>query len=283
MNTLYKIATIAGISSVTEQNQVSPIVENQFIQHIAEFGKSYGTKEEYQFRLSLFAEKHAAIAEANSENGSFTLGHNQFSDWTQDEYKKLLGFKKTNHLVKASRNATILKTEDTPASVDWRETGAVNAVKDQGQCGSCWAFSATAAIEGAHFRATGQLVRLSEQQMVDCDTNSHGCQGGLQEFGMEYMEANTQELEADYPYTATNGKCQTDAALGKVLVSQIHEVQAESVDQLKAAIAQGPVSVTIEADKTVFQMYQSGIFDSVECGTSLDHAVTAVGYGSEAG
>jgi C1A family cysteine protease len=239
---------MAGLSSVTDQHQVSPIVEREFIQHIAEFGKSYGTKEEYQFRLNLFAEKHAAIAEANAENGSFTLGHNQFSDWTQDEYKRLLGFKKTNHLVKASRNATILETEGAPVSVDWRVNGAVNAVKNQGQCGSCWAFSATAAVEGAHFMATGQLVRLSEQQMVDCDTKSEGCNGGLQEFAMEYIESNTQELEADYPYTAKDGQCQTDAALGKVLVSQIHEVQAESVDQLKAAIAQGPVSVTIEAD-----------------------------------
>ena len=282
MNTLYKFATMAGLSSVTDQ-QVSPIVEREFVQHIAEFGKSYGTKEEYQFRLNLFAEKHAEIAESNSQNGSFILGHNQFSDWTSAEYKKLLGYKKRNHLVKASRNATVLKTEDAPASVDWRERGAVNAVKNQGQCGSCWAFSATASVEGAHFMATGQLTRLSEQQLVDCDTKSEGCNGGLQEFAMEYLESNTQELEADYQYTAKDGKCQTDASLGKVLVTQIHEVEAESVDQLKAAIAQGPVSVTIEADKTVFQMYRSGIFDSEECGQELDHAVTAVGYGTENG
>jgi C1A family cysteine protease len=283
MNTMYKLAAMAGLSTVTDQNQVSPIVENDFIQHIAEFGKSYGTKEEYQFRLNLFAEKHAAIAANNAENGSFTLGHNQFSDWTQDEYKRLLGFKKTNNLVKSSRNATILATEDTPVSVDWRSSGAVNAVKNQGQCGSCWAFSATASIEGAHFRSTGQLVRLSEQQLVDCDTKSQGCNGGLQEFGMEYLESNTQELEADYQYTAKDGTCETDAAKGKVLVTQIHEVEAKSIDQLKAAIAQGPVSVTIEADQTVFQMYKNGIFDSVACGTELDHAVTAVGYGSEDG
>jgi C1A family cysteine protease len=282
MNTLYKLASIAGISSV--EQTVSPIVENEFIQHIAEFGKSYGTTEEYKFRLNLFAEKHAAIAELNSENGSFTLGHNQFSDWTQAEYKKLLGYKKkTNHLVKSSRNATILDTTNSPASVDWRKNGAVNAVKNQGQCGSCWAFSATASIEGAHFMATGNLIRLSEQQMVDCDTQSNGCNGGLQEFGMDYMEGNTQELEADYPYTARDGKCQTDSSLGKVLVTQIHDVQEQSIDQLKAAIAQGPTSVTIEADTTVFQMYSGGVLDSVKCGTDLDHAVTAVGYGSEAG
>jgi C1A family cysteine protease len=100
---------------------------------------------------------------------------------------------------------------------------------------------------------------------------------------MEYLESNTQELEADYQYTAKDGTCETDAAKGKVLVTQIHEVEAKSIDQLKAAIAQGPVSVTIEADQTVFQMYKNGIFDSVACGTELDHAVTAVGYGSEDG
>jgi C1A family cysteine protease len=119
--------------------------------------------------------------------------------------------------------------------------------------------------------------------MVDCDTQSHGCNGGLQEFGMDYMEGNTQELEVDYEYTARDGTCQTDASLGKVLVTQIHEVIEESVDQLKAAIAQGPVAVTIEADQMCFQMYQSGVFNSEKCGTELDHAVTAVGYGIEDG
>jgi C1A family cysteine protease len=100
---------------------------------------------------------------------------------------------------------------------------------------------------------------------------------------MAYLESNQQETESDYPYHAKDGKCQTDAAEGKVLVSSIHNVAAESVDQLKAAIAQGPVAVTIEADQTVFQMYQSGILDSDKCGTQLDHAVAAVGYGTEGG
>lgn len=113
MNTLYKLASMVGMSTMSD-HQVNPIVEREFVQHIAEFGKSYGTKEEYQFRLSLFAEKHAAIAEENSKNGSYILGHNQFSDWTNAEYKKLLGFKQPrNHLVKAS-NPTILDTVEAP-------------------------------------------------------------------------------------------------------------------------------------------------------------------------
>lgn len=99
---------------------------------------------------------------------------------------------------------------------------------------------------------TGKLVRLSEQQLVDCDKQSEGCNGGLQEYAMDYAESNTQELEADYPYTGKDGQCQASASEGKVLVSQIHEVEAGSVAQLTAAIANGPVSVTIEADQTVF-------------------------------
>lgn len=159
-------------------SSVSPIVEKEFIQHIAEYGKSYGTKEEYIFRLNEFAKKHAAIAEINAENGSFTVGHNKFSDWTDDEYKRLLGFKgKQSPFVEATQ-ATLLSTEDIPASIDWRTKGAVNAVKDQGQCGSCWAFSATVAVEGAHFQQTGKLLSLSEQQLVDCDKKSDGCNGG---------------------------------------------------------------------------------------------------------
>jgi cathepsin F len=228
MNTLYKFASMVGMSTMT--GDVNPIVEREFVQHIAEYGKSYATKEEYQFRLALFAEKHAAIAEHNSENGSFILGHNQFSDWTETEYKKLLGFKKRrDHQVKGS-NFTILDTENTPTSIDWRERGAVNAVKNQGQCGSCWAFSATAAIEGAHYMQTNQLLRLSEQQLVDCDRQSEGCNGGLQEYAMDYIESNQQELESDYPYTGKDGTCQTSASKGKVLVAQIHDVQPESVE-----------------------------------------------------
>jgi C1A family cysteine protease len=281
MNALTKFATsMVGLAAVND-TEVSPIVEREFIQHISTYGKSYGTKEEYLFRLSLFAEKHAAIAEHNSMNGSFTLGHNKFSDWTDAEYKRLLGFKKGNKRMVKATQPTILDVSDIPDEIDWRKKGAVNAVKDQGQCGSCWAFSATCAIEGAHFKQTGTLLSLSEQQLVDCDAQSDGCNGGLQEYAMDYLEKNQQETESDYPYKAADGKCQTDASEGKVLVAQIHDVKPESVDQLKAAIAQGPVSVTIEADKTVFQMYSGGIFDSTLCGTDLDHAVTAVGYGSD--
>jgi cathepsin L len=150
-------------------------VMQKFVTHMNNFGLNYGTKEEFEFRMNLFAEKDAFIQEHNSEGHNYTVAHNHMSTWTQEEYKKLLGFKGVKPTKKAAK---ILSTVNSPASVDWRQQGKVNAVKNQGQCGSCWAFSATCAIEGAHAIKTGNLLSLSEQQVVDCDTTSYGCNGG---------------------------------------------------------------------------------------------------------
>jgi hypothetical protein len=170
MNFLCSAAALFCESSVTTETQQA------FIEHVAAHGLNYGTQEEFEFRMNLFAKKDAEIKEINASQDSFTVGHNKFSTYTDFEYKKLLGFKMpADHVMKTPK---VLNTTDLPASVDWRTKGAVNAVKDQGQCGSCWAFSATAAVEGAHFLATGNLLSLAEQQFVDCDTSSYGCSGG---------------------------------------------------------------------------------------------------------
>merc|ERR1712151_316044 len=159
---------------------------------------------------------------------------------------------------------------------DWRTKNAVTPVKDQGQCGSCWTFSSTGVLEGAHAIATGELLSFSEQQIVDCANVKHGymsfgCNGGNQSVAFKYLEKHNAELESVYKYTAKNGSC----AYAKV--------KKNNVEQMKAAVAGQPVSVSIEADKKVFQQYTSGIFDSAECGTKLDHAVLVVGYGSDNG
>jgi cathepsin L len=141
---------------------------------MSEYGLSYGTPEEYQFRMAIYAAKDAEYREinANPEN-TFTVGHNKFSTWTQEEYKRILGGK-----MEVPTTEPVILEEPSNDAVDWRQKGAVNAVKDQGQCGSCWAFSATAAVEGEHFIKTGKLLVLAEQQVVDCDTTSYGCNGG---------------------------------------------------------------------------------------------------------
>ena len=120
---------------------------------------------------------------------------------------------KKNYRGRKPRTAAIDETyEDTngygpPLAIDWRASGAVNPVQNQGQCGSCWAFSATAAMEGAHFLASGKLLKLSESQFVDCDTVSSGCNGGLEEYAFKYAEKHAQELESSYPYVAKTEKC----------------------------------------------------------------------------
>ena len=182
------------------------------------------------------------------------------------------------------RSTMVFSEVSIPASVDWR-TSAVTGVKNQGSCGSCWAFSATGAMEGVNKIKTGSLISLSEQQVVDC-SKSYGnmaCNGGLMDNAFKYAKANKMETEADYGYTGRAGTCAYSAAKGKVQLSGLSDVTPNSGSQLQAAVAQQPVSVAIEADKSVFQSYKSGIITSTTCGTSIDHGVLAVGYGTESG
>jgi len=223
--------------------------EQQFMQWISKNRKSYGTKEEYKYRLNIFRQTLKTIDSKNAE-GHAVHEVNKFADMSKAEYKKMLGYKKTN-------KSTLKKVKvavdplTVPAAVDWRKLGGVTAVKDQGSCGSCWAFSTTGALEGAHFVATGNLVSLSEQQLVDCSTENGGCDGGDMELAMEYTESNPLETEAQYPYTAYDGKC-SDQGKGKVSTVSIYDVEEDSIDDLKAAVARGPVSVAIEADQYSF-------------------------------
>ena len=177
-------------------------------------------------------------------------------------------------------------------TVNWVDAGAVTPVKDQGQCGSCWAFSSTGSLEGAHFVATGELLSFSEQQLVDCAGiryGNMGCNGGLQTYAYNYYEAgHNAMLESEYPYTSgttlKSGSCEYDASSATgVAVTDYTNVTPNSQSQMKAALQQGPLAVAIEADKFVFQTYKSGVLSSSKCGTNLDHAVLAVGYGSEDG
>jgi hypothetical protein len=159
--------------SVISQDELE--LQQTFVQHMSEYGISYGTQEEFEFRMNLFAQKDAEIKEINAREKNFTVGHNYMSTWTAAEYKKLLGY--AGQAGEGVRNYVTLEPTNA-SSKDWRTEGAVNAVKNQAQCGSCWAFSATCAVEGAHFLKSGKLLSLSEQELVSCDTTCYGCGGG---------------------------------------------------------------------------------------------------------
>merc|ERR1712167_552616 len=200
---------------------------------------------------------------------------------TYAEMKKLNGYQPST----AEKKPTIL-AETNAATVDWRTKNAVTPVKNQAQCGSCWAFSSTGAVEGADAIKTGTLKSFSEQQLVSCSTQSNGCNGGLMDYAFSYIaQGNPLELEASYPYTSGSGRvasCSYSKSRGVGTVSGHHDVSAGSKSQMKAALAQQPVSVAIEADQMAFQAYTSGVISS-GCGTRLDHGVLAVGYGTEGG
>lgn len=185
---------------------------------------------------------------------------------------------------KTEKNVVKLDTSLAADSVDWRTKGAVTPVKNQGQCGSCWSFSTTGSMEGAHFVKTGKLVSLSESNLVDCSWLNHGCNGGSMDLAFRYAESNPLETEADYPYTPKTGifACKYTKSKGVVKVTTYKDVPANSSAALKAAVTQQPVSVAIEADKPVFHQYTGGII-TTGCGTALDHGVLAVGYGTASG
>lgn len=190
-------------------------------------------------------------------------------------------------LLRQTEQRRQLKEQDTPDTVDWVEAGAVVDVKNQGMCGSCWAFSAIVAIEGAHYLDTGDLVSLSEQELVDCDKLDLGCGGGLMDNAFLFDENSTGICsEEDYPYVmhkrwlrgcgTLKGEC---VPVNHTRVATFEDV-GNTEEALKAAIAKQPVSVAIEADQQSFQFYKSGVFDDPACGNDLDHGVAAVGYGT---
>jgi KDEL-tailed cysteine endopeptidase len=283
------VAAVVAVFALTQSPKTNSLYSNEltaqdmeFLKYVTKFGKSYGTKEEFEFRADLFKKNLAALVEENSKNdNTFTVGINKFADWTPAEYRRLLSYKPT-------RGAKVLSQEYTnvsiPTSVDWRTEGAVNPVKDQGQCGSCWAFSAVGALESRYKISAGTLFSLSEQQLVDCATgspySSEGCNGGEMTDGFDYSSVKGMMTGADYPYKAYDQACKYDSSKVTPVKGQGHfMVPPNSATALKTEVANGPVSVAIEADTFVFQFYSGGILNSSKCGTNLDHGVIAVGYG----
>jgi C1A family cysteine protease len=274
----FATAALAGLVAATPMTDM----EFKFINYVAKFGKSYGTTEEYAFRLEQFAKVDQFIQETNAVEKNFTVGHNIFSDYTHAEYKKLLGYKPVQTTSTAEVSNAV---PDFATGVNWVTAGAVTGVKDQGHCGSCWSFSSTGALEGAWFVKAGELLSFSEKQLVDCVKACFGCNGGNQTLAFHYYTSHFPMSEAIYPYQPVGGTCQYDVnnSYQNIQVTGAVQVGRDSVAALQSALASQPIAVSIEADTLVFQSYTSGVLDSTACGTTLDHAVLAVGYGVENG
>lgn len=214
----------------------------------------------------------------------FELGANQFADLTLDEFAaQFLKLKPENDAKESYLGKHTFSGADLPDAIDWSTQSAVSPVKDQGSCGSCWAFSAIGALEGRAAIATGNLQQFSEQQLVDCDHNGdQGCQGGLMDTAFEYLQGSSGLCTEDsYGYKGKAGTCAEPSCTVGLEASAItgyKDVDATE-EALQEAVAEGPVSVAIQANSPFFQLYSKGVFSSNLCGANLDHGVLTVGYG----
>ncbi|KAF8660378.1 hypothetical protein HU200_057960 [Digitaria exilis] len=255
---------------------------------LSRHGKVRSAPRDYEHRFRAFWDNLRFVDAHNARAGArgYRLGLNRFADLTNDEFRAAyLGASGIS-----GRNATTTGeryrydgVEALPEFVDWRQKGAVAPVKNQGQCGSCWAFSAVGAVEGINKIVTGELVTLSEQELVDCSKNGQnsGCNGGMMDDAFAFIANNGGiDTDDDYPYTARDGKCDLVKKARKVVsIDGFEDVPHNDEKSLQKAVAHQPVTVAIEAGGREFQLYESGVFTG-RCGTSLDHGVVAVGYGS---
>jgi len=245
--------------------------------------KLYATEQEHKHRLAVFSKNARFVANHDAEAAGFTVALNQFADLSGSEFASL--FLGTNITKVAGE---YFPSDLTAADVDWRTKGAVTPVKNQGQCGSCWSFSTTGSVEGAHFLATNRLISLSEQNLVDCSTpqGNMGCNGGLMDSAFRYIISNQGiDTEASYPYTATGpNSCKFNRGNVGATIKSFHDVASGSESALQTAVQARPVSVAIDASHQSFQLYHSGVYHEAACSrTALDHGVLAVGYGTDGG
>jgi len=283
--------------------------ETAFANHQAKFGLNYKTKEEHRFRKAIFESHGRQIDQINKEEKDFKLVRNKFATWTDEEIQDMLGKRggpETENPPEPEESGRLLKgkptcgTKRTPpcpddndggdgptdeATVDWRTTGSVSPVKDQGGCGSCWAFGATTAIESAYHIKTGTLYHLSEQQLVDCDTSCYGCSGGWAVNSMNYARRNALVLDSDYSYRGRDQNCQVAGKTGKVKTTNVVTLEVNSVSAMKTALDKGPIAMGIAAGNSYVMYYESGIINTTRCGKNarIDHDLTAIGYGVENG
>lgn len=288
MNRLLVASLAAGLVAGNVHDRV--FYESKFFDWLQEHKVHVKDGADFAHFLQNFANNHDFIEETNSKKLSYTLGLNAFSHMSHEEFVAYMRLGLGTPAADTKADFTHEAPADVsalPASVDWTEEGAVTPVKNQGNCGSCWSFSATGALEGAYQIKNNNLLSFSEQELVSCNTiTDHGCNGGLMDNAFKWIQRNGGiETEEDYPYTSgttgKNGDCEQVKAkdVSAAAPKSYTDVQTNSDEALMSALAQQPVSVAIQANQPAFQSYKSGVLTGT-CGTNLDHGVLAVGYGT---
>ncbi|KAF8819470.1 cathepsin CPL [Cardiosporidium cionae] len=270
-------ALVKSDSALADLGMAEADLEFEFSKYVAKYEKSYVDSYEYAMRKEIFKQNLLFIQKENAKENTYTLGETVFLDLTNSEFKAMNNLARSNEpLPSTTRFEDILKAGPLPTAVDFRTKGVVTPVKDQGQCGSCWAFSTTGAVESANALANNGLISLSEQQLMDCNKKNSGCGGGYMDPSFQYVVDNGVATEASYPYTAKNGICRNFTVA--VNSSGFLDVGPKNTSLLEAAASVQPVSVAIEANKKVFQHFVSGVIVDSSCGIETDHAVLVVGY-----
>ena len=269
---LIAIAGVIATAFFAFNSAPSSAVEEEFRSFLETYRNGYGTAEEYSYRLGVFAENLDRIAELNAQNPEATFAVNQFADRTPEEMTKMMGY---------NGNKNVVGTHVPPRTAtdqDW--TNMWGKIKNQGQCGSCWAFSATAAFESRYALNNGKQsvdTYFSEQELVDCDPQSSGCNGGLMDYAFEYLETQGFCTEDQYPYTARDGSCKASSLCGSGPTDKAYtDFPSKNEDAVLNGLAQGPVAVAVDASSWSF--YSGGVLS--RCGKGLNHGVTLVKYDS---
>lgn len=246
------------------------------------YGKNYNENGEFAVREQIYNDNVVKIEAHNAKNLTFSMSVNQFADLTEEEFvAQYTGLLATPASLADADFGTVQEAKPQDDEVDWVKNGAVNPIKNQGQCGSCWAFSTVGTLESAYQISTGKLYSLAEQQLVDCDRNNDGCSGGWPHTAYDryYSDAGVCS-ESSYRYTASDGYCRSsscDVVLPAGTVTG-HQNVRQTSSALKSALASQPVSVTVNAGQ--LQFASNGVVTG-QCRGEINHAVIAVGYGTD--
>lgn len=271
---------------------VAADIRDEFEQFKLKFKKTYESAEHELERFAHFVHNVERVAKMKilDPSASYSV-MSPMADWPEHEFSKLntLAVTKENlaefaEAAKSEKRAKEYQDTQLPAAYDWRENGAVTDVKNQQQCGSCWSFATVANIEGQNYLQNGELVRLSEQELVDCDSYDNGCNGGLPSNAYKDLIANNMglELESNYPYSAVDGRCKVQRSLERVYISAWVPISQSEYYIAAALVKYGPLAIALNAG--YMQLYAGGISDPAFCNPyALDHGVTLVAYGTENG